>query len=132
MTSQGCDDGPADSAYIAGTTRRLGTTDRARLEEDITPDEVRAGIRSMARHKAPGPDQLSNDFYLDYVQVLADPLARLFQRCWERGEYPGGHRQATIFAVAKGATTPDPLQYRPLAMLYSDYKILAKILASRL
>ena len=119
-------------SYVNGTTRQLSESDGRRLGADITEAEVRAAIGGLERHKSPGPDQLPNDFYLDNIDVLAAPLAQLYQRCWDTGEYPDGHREATIFAVPKGQTSDDPMRYRPLAMLNTDYKILAKVLATRL
>ena len=76
------------------------------------------------RQSETGPDQLPNDFYLDNIDLLVAP--------WVTGEYPDGHREATIFAVPKGQTSDDPIRYQPMAMLNSDYKILAKVLATRL
>ena len=120
------------TTYVAGTTACLDDEAQRMLDEDITENEVRAAIATLERQKSPGPDQLPNDFYLDNVDSLAGPLAALYQQSWATGAYPSGHREATIFAVAKGAASSDPLQYCPLAMLNTDYKILAKVIATRL
>ena len=138
LTSQWQDPTTADAriaslgGYVGGRTRQVSETERLLLDADISETEVLAAIHAMERHKSPGPDQIPNDFYLDHATDLAGPLAQLFQRCWDTGRYPAGHREATIFAVAKKGPSPDPLQYRPLAMLNADYKILARVVAFRL
>ena len=118
--------------YVQGATKRLTAQEGSDLDADITEDEVRQAMASLDRYKSPGPDQLPNDFYLDYAEQLVGPLTRLFQECWRLGRYPDGHREATIFAVAKAGPSDDPLKYRPLAMLNTDYKLFAKVLANRL
>ena len=59
-------------------------------------------------------------------------LLRLCQHCWEEKNIPDGWRVATIVLLFKKGDTSIPSNYRPIALLPVGYKILAKMLQTRL
>ncbi|KAE8904371.1 hypothetical protein PF003_g11658 [Phytophthora fragariae] len=98
----------------------------------ITELEVRAAIQACKEGKATGPDRLGNDWYRAYADALAPTLATLMERWYEAGTFPASFLDADIFSLKKGGNQANALNYRPLALLNTDYKIFTRILATRL
>ncbi|KAG3218584.1 hypothetical protein PC129_g10617 [Phytophthora cactorum] len=47
------------------------------------------------------------------------------------GVFPDSFLEADIFCLKKAGDASNPLNYRPLALLNSDYKVFTRILATR-
>lgn len=71
-------------------------------------------------------DDLSNDWYQDHseqlVLILTTVLSIQREGCYTKGVVPGTYREAFSFGLSKGGNTSDPLYYRPIALLNTDYK----------
>ncbi|KAE8884879.1 hypothetical protein PF005_g3796 [Phytophthora fragariae] len=93
--------------------------------------EVAAAIGACHAGKACGPDRLGNDWYRDFCTILTPILTRLFNCWYSTGRFPTSFLEADIFCIAKGGDSQDPLNYRPLALLDTDYKILTRIITTR-
>lgn len=87
----------------------------------------------MQSGKSPGPDGLPSDFYKKFSPELSPFLCQVFSDSFDSGELPLTFNQACISLLLKKGK--DPLEcasYRPISLLNTDVKILAKILALRL
>ena len=103
------------------------------LGAEITIGEVRAALKVLARGKVPGTDGLPAEFFAAYRDLLAPKLVELYQYARETGFLPASSREALVIPLHKaGKPAHDPKAYRPLSMLNVDYKILSRILATRL
>lgn len=103
----------------------------AELNDPITEQEVRDAITFMHRGKACGPDRPGNDWYKDNVETLVPVLANLFNTWMTAGLFPASFLEAEIFCLKKGGEAANPLNYRPLPLLNSDYKVYTRVLANR-
>ncbi|KAE9331557.1 hypothetical protein PR003_g14955 [Phytophthora rubi] len=101
------------------------------LEEPFTEAEVAKAISECKPGKACGPDRLGNDWYRDFGEILIPILARLYNCWYVAGVFPASFLEADVFCLKKGGSSQNPLNYRPLALLDSDYKILTRMLATR-
>ncbi|OWZ05533.1 Reverse transcriptase precursor [Phytophthora megakarya] len=101
------------------------------MDAIITEDEVQAAIKRCKRGKAAGPDRLGNDWYKDHSEQLLPILTALFSKWMDAGIFPRSFLQGHIFSIKKKGDPTDPLNYRPIALLNSDYKALTKILTKR-
>ena len=104
----------------------------ALLDAPFGTDEIHRALLKLPPGKAVGPDQLGNEWYRDHADALAPILTRLYNACWVAGDVPRSFRQATIFPLRKKGDSSNPLDYRPLSLLNSDYKVMARLLATRL
>ncbi|KAE9281929.1 hypothetical protein PR003_g27539 [Phytophthora rubi] len=112
-------------------TKRQYETDLADLIESFTEAEVAAAIGASKPGKACGPDRLGNDWYRDFAEQLI-PILTIMMNCWySAGVFPPSFLEADIFCLKKGGAMQNPLNYRPLALLDTDYKILTRMLATR-
>ncbi|OWZ11805.1 Reverse transcriptase precursor [Phytophthora megakarya] len=81
--------------------------------------------------KACGPDGLGNDWYRDYAATLVPILTILYRMWYEAGDFPNSFLLANIFCLKKKRNGANPLNYRPLALLNTDYKILTRLLSTK-
>lgn len=101
------------------------------IADIITEDEVRSALRACKPDKAAGPDRLGNGWYRDYEAILVPILTTLFNLWYGAGIFPTSFLEADIFCLKKGGASGDALNFRPLALLNTDYKVFTRILASR-
>lgn len=106
---------------------------RQSLEGPITQEEIKAAISSMQSGKSPGPDGFPADFFKTFSNDLSSFLHIVFTDSLESDALPPTCYQACISLPLKKDKDPlDCASYRPISLLNTDVKILAKLLACRL
>ncbi|CAJ1062856.1 LINE-1 reverse transcriptase -like protein [Xyrichtys novacula] len=103
------------------------------LEQPLSLKEIEDSILAMQNGKAPGPDGYPVEFYKIFSNKLAPLLSKMYTDSLGKGLLPQTLTEASISLILK--PDKDPLNcgsYRPISLLNADYKILAKILASRM
>ena len=94
--------------------------------------EVRHAIKHSQPGKAPGLDGLPVELYRRCMGVCAPLLARLFTAMGTTGSAPRGFNDGVIVVFHKSGPRSEPANYRPITLLNTDYRVLAKLLAIRL
>ena len=99
----------------------------------ITFEEVTKAAEGMANNKSPGPDGLPIEFYKSFWPDIGDWVYRSFLLAFEQGELCDSQKQGVITLIPKkDKDLTDLKSWRPLSILNSDYKIIAKVLSNRL
>ena len=81
----------------------------------------------------PWGDGLSNEFYRKFFKSLSVPLLQMARYSFEQGILPISMRRGIISLLPKkGKDTRRVRNMRPLTLINSDYKIIAKALDNRL
>ncbi|KAI3369188.1 hypothetical protein L3Q82_026138, partial [Scortum barcoo] len=111
---------------------KVETEANTKLEAQLTPQELYAALMSLKSGKAPGIDGLPVDFYKSFWSVLGEDLLEVFNDCLERGRLPLSCRRAVITLLPKKGDLQELKNWRPVSLLCTDYKIMSKVLASRL
>ncbi|DBA01572.1 TPA: hypothetical protein N0F65_011543 [Lagenidium giganteum] len=111
--------------------KTLTATQQEKILQDITTDEVRWSIRQSKRTKATGPDRLPNDFYRNLEEELIPILTTVLNAWIRTGEVPRSFLHASIFPLKNVAAPNTGLDFRPLAMLNTDFKMFKRILAKK-
>uniref|UniRef100_A0A667XLN8 Reverse transcriptase domain-containing protein n=1 Tax=Myripristis murdjan TaxID=586833 RepID=A0A667XLN8_9TELE len=115
------------------TLPSVSETDKTELEAYITEAEVKRAIRCLANGKSPGADGFTIEFYKCFQNTLAPYLTILYNDIIKEGSMTASMRTAIITALPKpGKDHSQMSNYRPLSLLNNDYKLFAKILATRL
>jgi exonuclease III len=99
---------------------------------EITPEEVKVALKHSEPGKAPGLDGLPVELYRRCGDVCIPLLADLYTAMGMTGMIPKGLLDGVITSIFKKGQRADPANYRPITVLNSDYRVLAKVLANRL
>lgn len=98
----------------------------------ITAEEVTIALKHSAPGKAPGLDGLPVELYRRCGDTCIPLLADIYTAMGMTGSLPKGLLDGVITSVFKKGQRADPANYRPITVLNSDYRVLAKVLANRL
>jgi hypothetical protein len=103
------------------------------VSQEVTTDEIVSILKTIAPDKAPGPDSIPNRFLRECRDVLAEPLAKLFQDCLQRSYHPMPfrHSKTVVLRKPQKPTYDVAKAYRPIALLNTLGKVLEKIVARR-
>lgn len=99
---------------------------------DVTEAEVRRALKHSAPGKAPGLDGLPVDLYRKCADSFAPLLARVYSAMAQLGQVPDTLLDGVVSTIYKTGSRVQPGNYRPITLLNTDYRVLAKILAYRL
>ena len=117
---------------LAGSPTLATDAAAALGDPTITEGEVEAALARTPRGKAPGADGVPAELYCKLPQ-LHSVLARVFTAAGMLGALPQGFHEGVISQLYKQAGDRlDPASYRPITLLNTDYRLLAKVLARRL
>lgn len=108
------------------------TTAAAAGTSTVSAKEVQAALKHMATGRSPGKDGIPVEAYRTHGDRLEPVLAALYTAIHQLGAVPEDFLLGAITFLYKKGAKSDPANYRPITLLNSDYRILARILASRL
>ena len=97
----------------------------------ITKSEVVKTIRKVKVSSAPGPDSISNEVLLDFGEVIAGPLAGLFNSILTLGYPPKQWLLSEIILIHKKGSLLDINNYRPVSLSSCIQKIFMVILKNK-
>ena len=112
---------------------KLSDDDKQFLERPLSKNELYEVVKSMQSNKTPGFDGLPIEFYSAFWPELNELLIDSFNFSLQSGLMSASQRNGIITLLPK--KDRDPLlikNYRPITLLTTDYKILAKCLTTRL
>ena len=112
--------------------RKLSPAMRNRLEAPLAREEITKAIRLLGKRKAPGPDHLPGEFYIEFEHLVTDILFQVFEDIHESGHMDVDFRSGEIILLYKKGDPREIRNYRPITLLQVDYKIRSKILVNRL
>ncbi|CAM2112257.1 unnamed protein product [Caretta caretta] len=106
--------------------------DRDRLELPLTLAEFSEALRRMPTNKSPGMDGLTVEFYRAFWDILGPDLVTVWAESLQGGVLPLSCRRAVLALLPKKGDLRDLRNWRPLSLLSTDYKIVAKAISLRL
>lgn len=111
----------------------LSEASRDELDDPITIEELQVATSLFPNSKAPGDDGLPIEVYKQYGESILPHLLKVFNAAKQNGDLPQSMTRASIVLILKPNKDPlDSGSYRPISLLQTDVKILAKVLALRL
>ena len=107
---------------------RLNQEEIEIMNTPITSTEIEAGIKNFPKHKSPGPDGFTGEFYQTFREELMPILLKLFKKIASKRTLPNSFFEVTITLIAKpDKDNTKKENYRPVSL-----KLLSKILANRI
>jgi hypothetical protein len=118
--------------FINALDLTLSRDESALCEREVTSAECLAALKSFKNNKSPGIDGLPYEFYKHFWPVIGEDLVSVFNDCLASGSLPFTQRSGLISLLHKKNDKMDTKNWRPISLLCTDYKILAKVLTNRL
>jgi exonuclease III len=132
-TSLGSDQAITDQLIRDNPLPQVSAEDLAMLNKPITPEEARQTIKDTATGKSPGDDGIPVEFYTTFWDQIKDLLLPAINRAFECQSMSSSQRRAVLRLIPKEAKDILRVEnWRPISLLNVDYKIVAKLLATRL
>ena len=112
---------------------KIDEEEKDTLEQDIDIKEISQALKEMKNGKSPGSDGYTTNFYKFFWGKIKDIVHNSLKYGIENKELSIKQRRGIISIIPKKDKDIRKLEnWRPLTLLNTDYKILAKTLATRL
>ncbi|CAI5950728.1 unnamed protein product [Closterium sp. NIES-65] len=112
--------------------RQLGEKSRRSLSAPWTEEEVWRAVRELAPGKSLGADGLPKELFDHNWDLLGPVLMDLIRRFTRGEELPQNVTTAMTIQLHKKGEKGDLGNHRPITLLSTVYKIVSKVMASRL
>ena len=110
----------------------LDAGDNAELVRAFTEEEVAKAIKKSPKHKSPGEDGLTAEFYQAMLPVILKDITAIFNEMWRAGEVPEDFMKGVIVMLPKKKDARLVTDFRPITLLNVDMKVFARVQAARL
>ena len=101
------------------------------LDLPISEKEILEALKSLPANSVPGIDGLPREFYLNYWEDIG-PLFYRMVNDFCKGTIPPSLLIAATVLIHKKGAKDDISNYRPISLLGTDYKVIAKALSKRI
>jgi hypothetical protein len=101
------------------------------LERPFEEEEITMVVRNMNGDKSPGPDGFPMTFYHACWHIIKDDLLAVFGELYTEGSIERSINATFLTFIPKKSNATEVRDYRPIALVSSVYKIVAKVLANR-
>jgi hypothetical protein len=110
----------------------LSVAECSSLTKPFSEAEVKAAIWDCDSFKSPGSDGINFGFFKDFWLELKGDVMRFISEFHLNGKLTKGLNSTFIALISKVDSPQRPNDFRPISLVGSLYKILAKLLANRL
>jgi hypothetical protein len=98
----------------------------------VWEEEVWEVVRKMKGDKAPGPDGFSMAFFQKCWEVIKKDIMAVFKEFHETGKFEKSLNTTFVALIPKKAGAMEIKDFRPISLISGVYKIISKVLTSRL
>ena len=112
--------------------KKLSSSQISSLITPFTTSEIDDAMSSCAFDKAPGPDGFNFRFIKNSWEVIKEDVYKAVNNFCTTSRLPHGSNIAFIALIPKTPSPSEFKDFRPISMVGSLYKIIAKLLARRL
>ena len=99
----------------------------------LSMEDILKAVISIKNNKSPGSDGFTVEFYKRFRDDIKEILLHQYKYALNFGKLSIDQRRGVLITVPKGKKDRTKLEnWRPITLLNVDYKILAKVLATRL
>jgi hypothetical protein len=111
---------------------QLTESSNAMLSAPFTLEEIEDVVKSCDGNKSPGPDGFNFSFFKAFWDVMKFEVRMMFDQFFANSCLPRGILSYFIALIPKVKSPQGLGEFRPISLLGSLYKLLAKVLAGRL
>lgn len=118
--------------YLNNIPHLVRSEDNAALVREVTEEEIIKVIWSMGSNKAPGPDGFTIHFYKVCWDIIKRDLLKMIKGFMSKAKIGGGINSTYLALIPKESNPESFARFRPISLCNASYKILAKLLATRI
>ncbi len=89
-------------------------------------------VKCLSSGKSPGLDGLPAEFYKSFWTIIGDDYFEVLQKCCSEGNLPTSCQRAVLSLLPKKGDLTFLKNWRPVAILCTEYTILSKVIANKL
>ena len=93
-------------------------------------EELKTAVYKAAGNKAPGRDGTCLEFIKRNWDTMKEDMFALFNKMYRNGKVLEQQKHSTVVCIPKTHGPSTPADYRPITLLNTDYKILARSIAN--
>ncbi|GJV80412.1 RNA-directed DNA polymerase, eukaryota [Tanacetum coccineum] len=112
--------------------KTISLDQQTELESAVSKEEVKKAVWDCGSDKSPGPDGFSFGFYRKFWSCIENDVFAAVNYFFTFGDIPKGCNSCFIALIPKVHDATLVKDFRPISLIGSIYKIIAKILANRL
>ncbi|GJR84790.1 RNA-directed DNA polymerase, eukaryota [Tanacetum coccineum] len=127
-------DNPCDSRLILDMDfpNKLSSDEIHDLERTFSKEEIKGAVWDCGLNKSPDPDGFTFGFYRRFWSLIEDDVVAAVNHFFNFGFCPKGGNSSFIALIPKTQGAKMVKDFRPISLIGSLYKIIAKLLANRL
>lgn len=114
------------------TTSKITSDDNTKAFSAYTNDDLFDIVRNSPTKKSPGPDGLPIEFYKRYWNIIGEKMTQIVNEVLEGKNIPSEFKECKIVLIPKNKGCKKINNFRPISLLNSDYKIIARALNKRI
>ncbi|GJV03364.1 RNA-directed DNA polymerase, eukaryota [Tanacetum coccineum] len=112
--------------------QKISIDQNADLESDVSLEEIKKAVWECGTNKSPGPDGFSFEFIRKYWNIIQHDVVNAVKEFFSSSKFPPGSNSSFITLIPKSLDAKMVKDFRPISLIGSFYKIVAKILSNRL
>ncbi|GJR93606.1 RNA-directed DNA polymerase, eukaryota [Tanacetum coccineum] len=112
--------------------RSLSIEQQEGLECEVTLQELKTAVWDCGMDKSPGPDGFTFGFYRHFWSTIEEDVFGAVKHFFTHGDIPKGCNSSFVALIPKVPDANLVNDFRPISLIGSIYKVIAKILANRL
>ncbi|GKB97733.1 putative RNA-directed DNA polymerase, eukaryota, reverse transcriptase zinc-binding domain protein [Tanacetum coccineum] len=112
--------------------RSLSLEQQIDLEREVTKEELKKAVWDCGTDKSPGPDGFTFGFYRQFWPIIENDVFGAVTYFFTNADIPKGCNSSFISLIPKVPDANLVNDFRPISLIGSVYKIIAKVLTNRL
>ncbi|XP_026378425.1 uncharacterized protein LOC113272845 [Papaver somniferum] len=110
----------------------ISSAESAFMDAIPSLEEVKVAVFDLGDDSAPGPDGFTGSFYRQCWDIISRDLFNAIANCWAMRKIPNGINSSFIVLIPKNNKSDVIKYYQPIGLSNFFFKIITKIMATRL
>lgn len=111
---------------------KCSATQIAGFEKDFTSEKIRNAFFSLPNNKTCGPDGYSKEFFIYALSIIGPEVTEAIREFFHSGCLLKQWNPASLVLIPKKTNASLTTDFRPISCLNTVYKVISKLLASRI